>query len=152
MRQTILRWQRKPLGEKAFIILNGLFLLIICAIILYPIIYQVYNSVFLYSAEDIRFKDISECKRKFSLRRWHEILSKEQYGTEIFTLFARTIIGTVLSLCLTTFLAFVLSRREIRWRHIMSLFWVITFYIEPGIVPKVIYYKKSVSHHPSGFM
>lgn len=24
----------------------------------------------------------------------------------------------------------------------MSLFWVITFYIEPGIVPKVIYYKK----------
>ncbi len=141
MKQAIYRWRRKTPGEKMFIVMNVLFLSVCAVVILYPILYQLYNSVFLYYGVVYRYNDYSHCTRVFSLGMWREVLLGKGFLKCVFNSIARTLIGTVLSLCLTTFLAFILSCREIRWRYKMSFFWVLTFYLDVGIIPKMIYYR-----------
>lgn len=141
MKQAFIIWHRKTPGERVFIVLNGFLLLVFSVIVLYPLIYQAYNSLFLYHGVVYYPHDYSQCTRVFSFEMWRVVLLHEGFLRFFFNSVARTIIGTALSLCLTTFLAFILSRREIRWRYKMSFFWALTFYLDAGMVPRLIYYK-----------
>ncbi len=123
-----------------FIVMNVLLLSVCAVVILYPIFYQIYNSVFLYYGVVYRYQDYSHCTRVFSLEAWRRVLLREGFWKSVFNSVARTFIGTVLSLCMTAFLAFILSCREIRWRYQMSFFWVLTFFLDAGIIPKIFYY------------
>ena len=53
----------------------------------------------------------------------------------------RTIIGTLLALVTNAILAFIVSRKNFIFAKSVSLFWVITMYVNGGLIPTFLLYK-----------
>ena len=53
----------------------------------------------------------------------------------------RTVLGTLFSLFLNAVLAFIISRKEFVFQRSLSLFWVITMYVNGGLIPVFLLYK-----------
>ena len=53
----------------------------------------------------------------------------------------RTIIGTLVSLVANALLAFIVSRKRFLFRSQLSLFWVITMYVNGGMIPTFLVYR-----------
>ena len=56
--------------------------------------------------------------------------------------FARTVVGTATSLAVNALLAFILSRKKYLFKRAFTLFWIMTIYIQGGIIPTYILYSK----------
>lgn len=54
---------------------------------------------------------------------------------------ARTVIGTLLALVANALLAYIISRKEFLFKSQLSLFWVITMYVNGGLIPVLLLYK-----------
>ena len=54
---------------------------------------------------------------------------------------ARTLIGTLLSLAANAILAFIVSRKRFLFQREVSLFWVITMYVNGGMIPTLVLYR-----------
>ena len=59
----------------------------------------------------------------------------------VFELVARTLIVTLLSLAANAILAFIVSRKRFLFQREVSLFWVITMYVNGGMIPTFLLYK-----------
>lgn len=79
--------------------------------------------------------------RKFTLKNYTTVLQKNNLVTGAIVTVARTVIGTVLSLVLNAILAFIVSRPKFLFRKQLSLFWVITMYVNGGMIPTFVLYK-----------
>ena len=53
----------------------------------------------------------------------------------------RTVIGTLTALAANALLAFIVSRKRFLFRRQLSLFWVITMYVNGGMIPVFLLYK-----------
>lgn len=73
--------------------------------------------------------------RKFTLRNYVEIFQNPNLETALFTSCLRTLVGTVLSVFSVSMLAYVLSRRDFSARKIMTVLFVLTMYVDGGMVP-----------------
>ena len=54
---------------------------------------------------------------------------------------ARTVIGTLLAHVANALLAYIISRKEFLFKSQLSLFWVITMYVNGGLIPVLLLYK-----------
>ena len=54
---------------------------------------------------------------------------------------ARTVIGTALALFANAILAFIVSRKRFMFKKQLSLFWVITMYVNGGMIPTFLLFK-----------
>jgi putative aldouronate transport system permease protein len=54
---------------------------------------------------------------------------------------ARTVLGTIFSLVTNALLAYIISRKRFLFRSQLSLFWVITMYVNGGMIPTLILYR-----------
>lgn len=54
---------------------------------------------------------------------------------------ARTVLGTIFSLVTNALLAYVISRKRFLFRSQLSLFWVITMYVNGGMIPTLLLYR-----------
>jgi len=80
--------------------------------------------------------------RKFVLRNYKDALQIGGVQRGLLTSFARTVIGTATSLAANALLAFILSRKKFLFKRAFALFWIMTIYIQGGIVPTYILYSK----------
>lgn len=126
----------------------GIFDVVICVFFVLVIIVTVYPLINMaaYSFSeryDAMKGHIFILPRKFDLRNYKEVIF-ERVGTQtgFAVTIARTVIGTATSLAVNALLAFILSRRKFRFRSLFSLFWIITMYVQGGIVPTYILYGK----------
>ena len=126
----------------------GIFDVVICVFFVLVIIVTVYPLINMaaYSFSeryDAMKGHIFILPRKFDLRNYKEVIF-ERVGTQtgFAVTIARTVIGTATSLAVNALLAFILSRRKSRFRSLFSLFWIITMYVQGGIVPTYILYGK----------
>ncbi len=53
----------------------------------------------------------------------------------------RTVVGTFLALATNALLAFIVSRKRFLFKSQLSLFWVITMYVNGGLIPTFLLYK-----------
>ncbi len=79
--------------------------------------------------------------RVWTLKNFTTVLHKENLLTGAKISVARTVIGTALSVFLNAVLAFIISRKEFIFRRSLSLFWVITMYVNGGLIPVFLLYK-----------
>ncbi|MCX4325807.1 MAG: carbohydrate ABC transporter permease [Lachnospiraceae bacterium] len=79
--------------------------------------------------------------RKFTFKNYTTVLEKDSLVTGAIITVARTIIGTLLALVTNAILAFIVSRKRFLFRKQLSLFWVITMYVNGGLIPTFILYK-----------
>ncbi|MBQ1492472.1 MAG: carbohydrate ABC transporter permease [Blautia sp.] len=126
-------------STKTFYIIGYIVVGLVALVCLLPFIIMVSGS---FSSEQaIRFQGFGLLPREFSLEAYKTIFKTPMtvvraYGVSIFI----TIAGTLLGLLLTTMTAYVLSRRDFKYRNQLSFFFYFTTLFNGGMVCTYIFY------------
>lgn len=133
------RSKKTKFANTAFVVCNTLFMIAFVVITLYP----VWNTV------AVSFNDgidavrggIHLWPRKFTMKNYQTVLGIESFTTGAYITVARTVLGTLLSLATNALLSYIVSRKRFLFKSQLSLFWVITMYVNGGMIPVLLLYK-----------
>lgn len=129
--------KKKKIG--IFPIVNGIIMVLFVIITLYPVLNTL--AISLNDGTDALRGGIYLLPRKFTWKNYTTVLQKNNLITGAYITVARTIIGTVLALVANAILAFIISRKRFLFKRGLSLFWVITMYVNGGLIPVFLLYK-----------
>lgn len=133
-------FSKKPsAADTAFTVFNTIFMIVFIVITLYPVLNTL--AISLNDGTDALKGGIYLIPRKFTWKNYTTVLQKNNLMTGAVITVARTIIGTLLALVMNAILAFIVSRPKFLFRKQLSLFWVITMYVNGGLIPTFILYK-----------
>lgn len=130
---------KKTGADRVFSVFIAIFMIIFVVVTLYPVLNTL--AISFNEGTDALKGGIYLWPRKFTLKNYVTILQKNNLITGAVVTVARTVIGTLLSLVLNAILAFIVSRPRFLFRKQLSLFWVITMYVNGGMIPTFILYK-----------
>ena len=125
--------------DKIFTVINTIIMVLFVIITLYPVLNTL--AVAFNDGTDSLRGGIHIWPRVWTLKNFTTVLHKENLLTGAKISVARTVIGTALSVFLNAVLAFIISRKEFIFRRSLSLFWVITMYVNGGLIPVFLLYK-----------
>lgn len=126
-------------GDKIFIVCNIIFMVLFCVITLYPVLNTV--AISFNDGTDAVRGGIHLLPRMFTLKNYEIVLGKQNIITAAIVTVARTVIGTLLALFTNALLAFIVSRKKFLFKSQLSLFWVLTMYVNGGLIPVLLLYK-----------
>jgi len=126
-------------ADKIFMVCNGIFMLAFVIITLYPVLNTL--AISLNDGTDALRGGIYLWPRNFTWKNYQTVLKKDNLITGAFITVSRTVIGTVLSLVTNAIIAFIVSRKRFLFKKQLSLFWVITMYVNGGLIPTFLLYK-----------
>lgn len=132
----ITRHRKLRPGEVIFNTANALFLCVVMVITLYPVLNTVALSF--NDGMDALRGGIHLWPRVFSLKSYEAILMDEYVYNAFFISVSRTVITTLLNLLLTSMLAYALSRREYVLRKFITTMFVLTMYVNAGLIPNYL--------------
>ena len=122
-----------------FPIINTLIMIFIIAITLYPVLNTV--AISFNDGTDALKGGIYLLPRRFTLKNYITVLQKDSLVTGTIISVSRTVLGTLLALIANAILAFIVSRKRFLFSRSLSLFWVITMYVNGGLIPTFLLYK-----------
>ena len=131
--------RKKSIADKAFVILNTIFMIAFVVITLYPVLNTL--AISFNDGTDALRGGIYLFPRKWTLKNYITVLQKDNLITGAYITVLRTILGTVLALFTNAILAFIVSRKRFLFKKSLSLFWVITMYVNGGTIPIFLLYK-----------
>ncbi len=131
--------QKTSIWDKIFVVCNTLFMIAFVIITLYPVLNTL--AISFNDGTDALRGGIYLWPRRFTLKNYTTVLQKNNLITGAYVTVARTIIGTVLALFANAILAFIVSRKRFLFKKQLSLFWVITMYVNGGMIPTFLLYK-----------
>lgn len=134
-----IKMNRKTPGDIAFDVINGIILTLYMIVLLYPLLNTV--AISFNDGTDALRGGIYLWPRMFTLKNYSTVLQKSSMLTAAKITVARTVIGTLSSTLVTSLLAYVLSRREFLFRKQLSLLYVVTMYVNGGLIPVFLVYK-----------
>lgn len=127
---------KKTIGDRLYLILVYVFILICTIAALYPMIYTLSMSIS--SAEHIARNDIILFPKGFSLKSYAMVFEDSDVWRGYANTIWYTVMGTVPSVFLTVLSAYPLSRKKFFLRRGLMKFVVITMYFSGGLVPSFI--------------
>lgn len=131
---------KKPkLPDRLFYIFNFLFMASVLIITLYPILNTLALSF--NDGTDALRGGVYIFPRKWTLKNYTTVLQKESILLGAKNTVLRTVIGTAVAVTANGILAFILSRKRFLFKRQLSLFWVITMYVNGGMIPTFILYR-----------
>lgn len=130
---------QKSVPDKIFVVLNTLFMIAFVVITLYPVLNTL--AISLNDGTDALRGGIYLLPRKFTMKNYNTVLQKNNLLTGAYITVLRTIFGTVTALFANAILAFIVSRKRFLFKRSLSLFWVITMYVNGGMIPVFLLYK-----------
>ncbi len=113
--------------------LNGLFMLIIIVIMLYPFWNTV--AVSFNDAQDSLRGGITLFPRIISTYSYEMVFKNPLLARAALNSILRTALATVLGVFVCSLIGFVLSRPEFVWRKFVTRYFIITMYISAGLIP-----------------
>ena len=125
--------------DKVFVTCNTIFLVLFVTITLYPVLNTVALS-FNDGVDAVR-GGIHLWPRIFTLSNYKTVLHQQNILTGAVVSVARTVLGTIFSLVTNALLAYIISRKRFLFRSQLSLFWVITMYVNGGMIPTLVLYR-----------
>ena len=131
--------RKKSVSDWIFVICNTIFMIAFVIITLYPVLNTL--AISFNDGTDALRGGIYLIPRKFTLKNYSTVLQKDNLITGAFVTVARTVVGTILALISNAILAFVVSRKNFLFKKQLSLFWVITMYVNGGLIPTFLLYK-----------
>lgn len=135
-----IRKRKKISGaDLAFRIFNTIFMAVFVIVTLYPVLNTLVIS--LNDGTDALRGGLHLWPRVFTWKNYTTVLEKDNLITGAIITVARTIIGTLLALVTNAILAFIVSRKNFIFSKQLSLFWVITMYVNGGLIPTFILFK-----------
>ena len=139
MAKTKSKLKRAKGWDLAFVIFNSIFMIAFVVITLYPVINTV--AISFNDGIDAVRGGIHLWPRVFTTKNYVTVLGKQNIKTAAFITVARTVIGSLLALATNALLAYVVSRKKFIFKAQVSLFWVITMYVNGGLVPVLLLYR-----------
>ena len=138
---TMIDTQYKIKSKKfdIFPLINSVIMILFVIITLYPVLNTL--AISLNDGTDALRGGIYLWPRKFTWKNYTTVLHKDNLITGAYITVARTLIGTLLSLAANAILAFIVSRKRFLFQREVSLFWVITMYVNGGLIPTFLLYK-----------
>ena len=131
--------RKKSLSDRIFVICNTIFMIAFVVITLYPVLNTL--AISFNDGTDALRGGIYLIPRKFTLKNYITVLQKDDLITGAIVTVARTVVGTLLALVSNAILAFVVSRKNFLFKKQLSLFWVITMYVNGGLIPTFLLFK-----------
>ena len=125
--------------DKVFVVCNTLFMIAFVVITLYPVLNTL--AISFNDGTDALRGGIYLLPRKWTLKNYITVLQKQNLITGAYITVARTVIGTLLALVANAILAFIVSRKDFLFKQELSLFWVITMYVNGGMIPTFLLYR-----------
>ena len=125
---------KKSKGEIAFEIFNTLFMVLICLITLYPLMYVLGRSVM--PDAERALKPLAIFPSQIDLQAYEYILGK---GSLIFNAYRitifRTIVGTFLSLMVEAMFAYVIAKKSYPLSKFFTIMIAFTMWFQGGLIP-----------------
>ncbi len=131
--------KKKSIGDWIFVVCNTIFMVLFVIITLYPVLNTL--AISFNDGIDAVRGGIHLIPRKFTWQNYYTVLHKQNMITGAYITVLRTIIGTLLALVTNALLAFIVSRKRFLFKSQLSLFWVITMYVNGGLIPVFLLYK-----------
>ncbi|MDE6221770.1 MAG: carbohydrate ABC transporter permease [Lachnospiraceae bacterium] len=125
--------------DKVFVVCNTLFMIAFVVITLYPVLNTL--AISFNDGTDALRGGIYLLPRKWTLKNYITVLQKQNLITGAYITVARTVVGTLLALAANAILAFIVSRKDFLFKRELSLFWVITMYVNGGMIPTFLLYR-----------
>ena len=132
-------FSRRTKGDIIFDVINTVILILFILIELYPLINTVAMSF--NDGIDALRGGITFLPRKFTWNNYETVLAKQGMKTGAMISVLRTVIGTLSSTLCTALLAYVLSRKTFVFKKPLSMLYVITMYVNGGLIPIFLVYK-----------
>ncbi|WP_199613932.1 carbohydrate ABC transporter permease [Paenibacillus alkalitolerans] len=130
MRQTMQSFRLEPVLFNTF---NGIFLIFLAVVTLYPFLNTL--AVSFNEGNDTIRGGIYLWPRHWTLQNYRAVFISGTVFDAFWVSVARTVIGTVLSVFLTSMLAYTLSRNEYVFRRFITTVIVLTMYFNAGLIP-----------------
>ena len=131
--------KKTSVADKVFVTLNTLFMIMFVIITLYPVLNTL--AISLNDGTDALRGGIYLLPRQFTWKNYITVLQKDNLIMGAYITVARTVIGTALALFANAILAFIVSRKRFMFKKQLSLFWVITMYVNGGMIPTFLLFK-----------
>jgi putative aldouronate transport system permease protein len=131
---------KKSPFDIAFIIVNTIVLTLFCVVTLYPILNTL--AISFNEAVDTLTGGIRLLPRKWTLQNYKTVFNMKSLVRGAYISVLRTVIGTFLQTFVTAMLAYILSRKEFYFNKQVSLIYVLTMYVNAGIIPTLLLYQK----------
>lgn len=124
--------RRLGFGDRTYSIVNAVLLIMFAFICLYPFYYLFINSL---SSSRAIARGIYYLPMEFTLKTYISIIKSPGIGMGIFISVARTIIGTILSVGSSGFVAFLFTQKNMPIKKYLYRLVIITMYINAGFIP-----------------
>lgn len=131
---------KKSPYDIAFIIVNTIVLTLFCVVTLYPILNTL--AISFNEAVDTLTGGVHLLPRKWSLQNYKTVFNMRSLMRGAYISVVRTVFATVVQTLVTALLAYVLSRKEFYFNKQVSLIYVLTMYVNAGIIPTLLLYQK----------
>ena len=125
---------KKTNGEKIFNILNVVFMLLISVVFIYP-------AVSLNEGMDTASGGITIFPRKFTLQNYRVIFKNSDFLMAAGVSVSRVILNLICSLATVYSAAYGLTRKNLPYKRVLTLFLMIPAYISAGTIPHYITYR-----------
>lgn len=131
------KWKASnSVGERIFDVINFVVLIIIAFVSLYPFWQIVAES--LNEPLDAMKGGIYFLPRQFSLIAYKTVFENDMLITSFFVSVARTVVGTFVSIIVTSLLAYALSKQFLVGNRFFSLMCLATMFFSGGMIPTYI--------------
>ena len=131
--------QNESMASKIFDVMNVIFMFIIVAVCLYPLVYLVSKS--LSSVEYVRANMVYLYPRGFNVDAYREVMKNGLFWIAYKNTIIYTVVGTLLNLMLTTSMAYCLSRANLIFRKTLTMMVTMTMFFGGGLVPNFLLVK-----------
>ncbi len=143
MTQIAVKKRKKHRKDMVFPIVNGIVLLLLMFLTLYPVLNTV--AISFNDGIDAVRGGISLWPRVFSVEAYNSLLSDKLTYNAFGISVARTVITTLLNIFFTSMLAFALSRKEYVLRKPITFIVVMTMYVNAGLIPNFLLIQKTLN-------
>lgn len=120
-------------GDRFFQCVNGLCLVLLGLLFLYPLYFVLIASVS--SPDSVNAGQVVLAPKGFSLEAYRIILKDSRIFTGYRNSILYTVSGTALNVFLTMLCGYALSRRDFILRRFMSMYLLVTMFLSGGLVP-----------------
>lgn len=131
--------KKRTMADRIFIVCNTVFMILFVIITLYPVLNTL--AVSFNDGTDALRGGIYLWPRRWSIKNYTTVLKKNNLVTGAYISVLRTVIGTLLALASNAILAFIVSRKKFLFKKQLSFFWVVTMYVNGGLIPTFLLYK-----------
>lgn len=128
-----IRIGKHRLGDLTFHLVNGIVMLFVVVVMLYP--FWNTTAVSFNDAQDTLRGGITFFPRVFSTYSYKSVFKNKLMATAALNSVLRTLLSTVLGVLVGSLIAYVLSRRELVGRKFITVYFLVTMYISAGLIP-----------------